>query len=102
MGDADQAALLANGGDRLQGRETGRHELLDEDALQIAVGGLDFLADDDGQPVRRGVAGTQRPVDPVVVRDRQVRQAAGQRPPGPRRREWPASRSSRWCGSAGR
>ena len=37
---------------------------------QVAVGGLDLLADDDGQPVGRRVARPQRAVDPVVVRDR--------------------------------
>ena len=77
MRDADQPALLADRRDRLDGRAgPGGTRSLEEDGDQVAVGRLDLLADDDRQPVRRGVAGAQRAVDPVVVRDREVRQAA--------------------------
>ena len=37
MGDADQAALLADGRDRLHGGQAGRHQLFDEDGDQVAV-----------------------------------------------------------------
>ena len=40
---------------------------LEEGRDQVAVRGLDLLADDDGQPVGRRIAGAQRPVDPIVV-----------------------------------
>ena len=44
-------------------------------ADEIAVGGLDLLADDDRQAGRRRVASGERAIDPIVVRDDQVRQA---------------------------
>src|ERR1035437_6741967 len=72
----DKAALLADGGDRLDCGEARLDELLDEDRHKIAVGGLDFLADDDRQPVGDRVTCSQRGVDAVVVGHGQMRQPA--------------------------
>ena len=76
MRDPDQPALLAGRGDRLDRRQPRRDRPLEEHADQVAVERLDLLADDHRQPGRRQLASLERHVDPVVVRDRQVRQPA--------------------------
>ena len=50
---------------------------LDEGGDQVPVRRLDLLADDDRQPGRSGIARRERPVDPIVIRDHEMRQATG-------------------------
>jgi hypothetical protein len=79
VGDADQAALVAHGRDRLGRGEAGRNRLMEEDADEVARLRANLLPDDDrhaGRLVRGSVTGFDRAVDPVVVGDRQVRQAS--------------------------
>ena len=49
MRDADEPALLSNRGDRLDRGEARRHCFPQEERDHVAVGRLDFLADDDGE-----------------------------------------------------
>ena len=82
MRDADQAALLAHGSDRLGHRQPARHGALDVQRDEITLERPDLLADDHGEvrsvsPCR--LAGLQRSVDRLVVGDGQVRQAARRR-----------------------
>ena len=72
--DADQAALRPHGLDRLPGRPVRLHRLLQEQRDEVPVRRPDLLPDDDRQLRRRRIPRPQRPLDPVMIRDRQVRQ----------------------------
>jgi hypothetical protein len=82
MWDAHQPALLSYGGDRLDGGHSGRDSSLQESGDQVSVGRLHFLTDDDCQTIRSSIASPQGPVDPVVVRNRQVSEPANRRGAG--------------------
>ena len=81
MGNANEPALLADLGDRLGGRPPRGHGTLEEETDEIAVGRPALLADDHREPGRGCVAGTERAVDPIVVRDGEVGEAAAQGSP---------------------
>jgi hypothetical protein len=75
MGDPDETALLADGRDRLGGRQARPDGPIQEQADQVAVGRLHLFADDDRQAGRGEVARPEGSVDPVVVGDREVGEA---------------------------
>ena len=84
-------------GDRLRGRQARAGSSRSrKSAIRSPVGGPDLLADDDRQ-ARRGRRGSSRAsqgaIDPVVVRDGEVRQAARGGGPNDRRGRRQASRS---------
>jgi hypothetical protein len=90
MGHADEAPLLPDRQDGLGAGEARRHRLAQEQPDQVTVAGLDLLADEDreARPIairrdglsvslERPITSLQGAVDPLVVGDREVRQAAG-------------------------
>src|SRR5688500_2396968 len=79
--DADQAALAVDLVGGLVRAEAARDGLGEEHADDLAVGGRDLLAQDDGQPVGQShlgdlVADGDRALDVVVVRHGNMREAA--------------------------
>ncbi len=79
MRNPHEAALGANLGDRLRRWEVAWNVPFEEHADDVAVAGLDFLADDHRQLGRGSpgdVAGGNGALDPVVIGDRQVGQSA--------------------------
>ena len=92
-----RAAAIVSTGDRPGGMAS-----LEEEADEVAIGGLDLLADDDRQPVGRGACASRAPsIRSWSVMARWVRPRCG-RQRGRRRRAWTGNRSWRACGSAGR
>jgi hypothetical protein len=79
--DPHQAALFADGRDRLLGRQERRDGRRQEQADEVALVGLDLLADQDRQSRRSGFARLEGALDPVVVGDGEVGQPAGGRDP---------------------
>ncbi len=90
MRDPDEPALCPDVLDRLERVEAAPDRSLQEDPDQVALTRPDLLADEDRQRQRladRHLASLEGAIDPVVVRDRKVRQAATRRrsDDGPRR-----------------
>src|SRR5207237_2407179 len=71
VGEVDEAALGADGGDRVGEGETARDLLGKEEADHLALaGGLDLLArDDDEVPAACELGGLERAAEGVVVGD---------------------------------
>jgi hypothetical protein len=75
MRDADEPALLADGRDRLGGREASWHGALDEHRDQVALTAPHLLADEHGQPgglLTGHITRLERAGDRLVVGDREV------------------------------
>jgi hypothetical protein len=86
MRHPDEATLLPHRRDRIGGRQAALDRALDEGRDQVTGFGPDLLADDDREAVRRRVPSAERPVDAVMVRDREVGDPSGCRRPDDLRR----------------
>ena len=87
MGNPDEAALGSDLGDRLRRWEVSWNVPFEEHADDVAVAGLDFLADDHrqlGSGRASDLTSRDGTLDPIVIGDREVRQPALGRGPDDR------------------
>ena len=80
MRDPYQRPLITRPRDGLDRRKPRRDRRLEEQADQVALESLDLLAHDYRQLGRGKIPGLERHVDPIMIRDREMRE-----PPGVRR-----------------